>query len=505
MKILTAHQTKAADRYTIKHKPIKSIDLMEHAATLCNNWIVDKFIFNIYETNKSFKIFVGPGNNGGDGLVIARYLTREIKRWFFNNSSIKVYILNISENFSTDFLINLERLKRINKDIYYIDSEKDFPVIGSKDILIDAIFGSGLTRPVDGLVDQIINYININKKNKLIAIDIPSGLFAEENHCIVKQTIIKADYTLTLEFPFLSLFFPENQDYVGDFYVIPIGIHQTYKEEVKTNFFTIEKNDLIGKLKKRTKFSHKGHYGHGLFIGGQEGKLGASILAVKAAHRTGIGLLTAYVAENNYALNIASPETMITNNLDLEKYSAVAIGPGLGLGLDAENIVTNILSNIQIPLVLDADAITIIGKNKNLFAKLSNNTILTPHPKEFERLVGVSQNNYQRNKKQLEFSINHGVYIVLKGAHSAITTPDGFCYFNTTGNPGMATGGTGDLLTGIILSLLAQEYPVKQACILGVYLHGLAADIAVKTFGYYSLTPSDIINNIHLAIKKLGV
>ncbi len=502
MKILKASQVREADNYTIKHKPISSINLMEHAATMCSNWIIDKFIFNIYETNKHFKIFVGPGNNGGDGLVLARLITQEVERWFYKNSTVDVYILNFTDNFSHEFLINLERLKKVSKNIYEIKSEKDFSVINKEDIIIDAIFGSGLSRVASGLPEKVINFINQSINNEVIAIDIPSGLFGEENHKIENQTIIKANYTLTFEFPFLSFFFQENQDYVGEFNVVPIGIHENFKQKVLTNYFTTEKKNILGKIKKRAKFSHKGNYGHGLLIAGQKEKMGASILAAKAAHRAGIGLLTVYT-EDNTTLNITSPETMITQELDFDKYSAIAIGQGLGLDTKAENLLKNVLENSQKPLVIDADAITIIEKNKVYFAKFYKNVIFTPHPKEFERLVGKTENNYQRNLKQIEFSVNKGVYVILKGAYTAITTPEGNCYFNTTGNPGMATGGSGDLLTGIILSLLAQGYSEKEACILGVYLHGLAADIAVKTFGNQSLMPSDIINNIHLAIKEV--
>ncbi len=501
MKILKAIKVKEADNYTIKHKPISSINLMEHAATMCSNWIIDKFIFNIYETNKHFKIFVGPGNNGGDGLVIARLINQEVGRWFYKNSTVDIYILNFTDNFSPDFLINLERLKKVTKNIFEVKSEKGFPVINKEDIIIDAIFGSGLSREVNGLPAKVINFINESVNNKVVAIDIPSGLFGEENHKTENQAIIKANYTITFEFPFLSFFFQENQDYVGDFYVIPIGIHPNYIQKVKTNYFTTEKENIAGKIKKRAKFSHKGNFGHGLLIAGQKEKMGASILAAKAAHRTGIGRLTVY-NEDSIALNISSPETMITQKLDFEKYSAIAIGQGLGLDSDAENLLKNLLENSQKPLVIDADAITIIGKNKNLLADLQKNIIFTPHLKEFERLVGKSKNNYQRNLKQIKLSVKKGVYVILKGAYTAITTPEGNCYFNTTGNPGMATGGSGDLLTGIILSLLSQGYSEEEACIIGVYLHGLAADIASEMFGNHSLMPSDIINNIHLAIKN---
>ena len=513
MKIFSAQKVRDADTYTIKHEPISSIDLMERAGIQCSEWLKAHFISDIFEKTKNFKIFVGPGNNGGDGLVIARHLTSEVQRWFFDNSKVKIYIVQFTDKFSDDFKINLDRLKKTNQNIYTISANDELLEINKDDIVIDAIFGSGLSRPVKGLPEKFIEHINNSPSKSIISIDIPSGLFAEENHK-QKQTIVQADHTLTFEFPFLSFFFPENQNYIKNTVVLPIGLHQKYINKTETPYYIIEKSYIRKTLKPRLKYSHKGNFGHGLLIAGSYGKMGAAILATKAAHRAGIGLLTAHVTNSCVdVVHNASPETMLDiSKFDLinltltilEKFNAVAIGPAINLNTASTEVVKKLIKSYKAPLVIDADAITILGQNKELLEKLPKNSILTPHPKEFERIAGKTSNNYQRLQKQIELSEKYNIYIILKGANTSISCPDGKCYFNITGNPGMATGGSGDVLTGMILSFLAQGYKPKDASILSVYLHGQAGDIAAKEYGFVSLTPSDIINNIHKAILAVS-
>ena len=510
MKIFTAQKVSKIDAYTIKHEPIKSIDLMERAATQCSEWLKENFISDIFEISKNFKIFVGPGNNGGDGLVVARHLTEEVNKWFFENSKVKIYIVKFTDKLSEDFKINLERLKKINNNIQTITDKSELPKINNDDIIIDAIFGSGLTRPVEGFPAKVIKHINNSTNKSVISIDVPSGLFGEENHK-QKQVIIKADYTLTFEFPFLSFFFPENQDFITNFKVLPIGLSKKYIEKSETKYFTVEKKYISDTIKTRKKYAHKGNFGHGLLIAGSYGTMGAAVLSAKAAHRTGIGLLTAHATKCCIEImQNSSPETMISTEEvtqkypskvnNIQKYNSIGIGPGIGLHQNTALLLQNIIENSTTPLVIDADAITLLGKNKKYLDNLPKNSILTPHLKEFERIAGKTANNYQRNLKQIEFSKKYGIYIILKGANTAISCPDGKCYFNQTGNQGMATGGSGDVLTGMILALLAQGYKPKEAAILGVYLHGAAGDIAAEKFGYYSLIASDIIDNIHNAI-----
>ena len=498
MKIFKAEQVKEADNYTITNEPISSIDLMERAALNCT-----KKIRKIGKKKQTINIFVGPGNNGGDGLAIARNLHQ--KRY-----SIKVFILNFTKNYSQDFTENLNRLRKLNfENIFTIEKSESFPQIKKSEIIIDAIFGSGLSRNIEGLPKDIILLLNKCKATK-IAIDIPSGLFGEENKHL-NQIIFKADYTLTFEYPFLSFFFPENERFVGRFNIIKIGVHPNYIKKTKTNFYYTEKKNI--KIKKRTKFSHKGTFGHSLIIAGSYEKAGAAILSIKAAHRIGAGLVTALVPKCNYQItHITSPETMlkidsseyfISKLPELKPYNSIAIGPGISFNDLTIEMLKNLCINYNKPIIFDADAITIIAKNNDLLNIIPENSIFTPHPKEFERLVGVETNNYKRLQLQVNFSKKYKCYIVLKGANTCISTPNGKCYFNSTGNPGMATGGSGDVLTGIISGLIAQNYTPKQACKIGVFLHGLAGDIAIKKTGENSLIASDIIDFLPKAFFKI--
>jgi len=421
-------------------------------------------------------------------------------------NKVRVFVIKFTDRFSPDFKTNLERLKNTNVEVVYITSSSQFPKLTKKDVVIDAIFGSGLNRPVHGLPAEIIEKINQSEKKLVISVDIPSGLFGEENHR-EPQVIVKADYTLTFEFPFLSFFFAENEEYVGEFVIIPIGIHPDYIAQAQTNYFTIEGKDIKAKIKPRRKFSHKGNYGHGLLVAGKYGTMGAAVLAARAAHRTGIGLLTAHIPGKCVdVMQISSPETIVDVDADseisthvesLEKYNAVGIGPGIGTGEKSAALLKDLFERARDKrFVIDADAITILGQHKQWYELLPPKSILTPHPKEFERLVGKSENHYQRNLMQIKFSKEHNVIVVLKGAYTAISLPDGRCFFNPTGNPGMATGGSGDVLTGMILSLLAQGYSPEDAAMIGVYLHGLAGDVAADLLGMQAMLPSDIISFI---------
>lgn len=502
MKILKTTQVKEADDFTIKNEPISSIDLMERAATNVTNWILEE----LSEQN-NFTIFAGIGNNGGDGLVVARLLAKAKK-------NIQLFIVEFSKKYSEDFQINLKRLEKSKVEIKYIREIGDFPEIKSKNVIIDAIFGSGLTRPVLGFAGDVIKKINKINKKFLVAIDIPSGLFGEENHHLKEQNIINADITLTFEFPFLAFMFAENYKFVGEFFVIPIGVSPEFIDKAETDFFIIENEQVASIYKSPEKFAHKGNFGYGLLVAGGYGRMGAAVLAAKAAHRTGIGLLTAHVASKCVdIMQISSPETMLSIDIDkksltkiknLKKYNAIGVGPALGFNSKSVELLKKLLvKNKEKSYVIDADAITIISKNKDFYKIIPKNSILTPHPKEFERLVGVTKNNFQRLLLQRAFSEKHKVIIVLKGAYTSISLPNGKVYFNPTGNPGMATAGSGDVLTGIILALLAQGYKSDEAAILGVYLHGYAGDSANVDLNTSSMIASDLINYIDLGFDMI--
>ncbi|MFC2096930.1 NAD(P)H-hydrate dehydratase [Bacteroidota bacterium] len=501
MKILFSNQIREADAYTIKNLPILSVDLMEKAAEQLFEWIVSK-----YSVDNNFVIFCGPGNNGGDGLALARMLAE--KKYY-----VKVFLIKTEKGPQGDSLINYYRLiEQARAEILFIENENDLPAIKKNEIIIDALFGSGLSRPLDGLPAAICSYIN-NSNSEVISIDIPSGLFGEDNSGNNLNNVVKANYTLSLQFPKLSFFFPDSGEKVGHWDVLPIGLHKDFISSVNVNHYFISKEYLSGLVKKRNKFSHKGNFGHALLIAGSYGMMGAAVLASKACLRTGTGLLTTHVPRYGYQIMQKSfPECMVSIDRsdilfseapDLSPFSAVGIGPAIGCKNKTARGLEKLLDEIKVPLVIDADGLNILGENRHLLQKLPENTILTPHPKEFERIAGKAKNGYSRNKLQKEFSEKYKVIVVLKGAHTSVTNIDGKTYFNTTGNPGMATAGSGDVLTGIILSFLSQTYKPFYSALLGVYLHGFSGDIASKNYSEESLIASDMIEKLGEAWKHL--
>lgn len=501
MKIFSSDKVREIDAYTIKNEPIKSIDLMERAATDLFKWFITNF-----ERSRNVKVFTGPGNNGGDGLALSRMLADA-------GYNVKVFYLAFSSKTSNDWVINKDRLiKQAKTEYQEIGDITDFPFIRPGDIVIDSIFGSGLTRPVSGFPAQVISKINEAEAN-VVSVDIPSGLFGEDNTVNNMDSIIRADITLTLQFPKISFFFADNQDFVGKYYVLPIGLHPSKISSTPTDYHVVDNSFVAGILQNRNRFDHKGHFGHGLMIAGSCGKAGAAVLASHAALRTGIGLLTAHVPRPvAEIIHIALPEAMVkcdqsdimvTEIVEPDIYDALGIGPGLGTKPNTRKGLRNLLQKYKGPLVIDADALNIIASEKDLPELITKDTVLTPHPGEFRRLTGSEETEFARLIKQQEYSKRHKCVIILKGANSSVSLPDGRVWFNSTGNPGMATAGSGDVLTGMILSLLAQGYKPSEAAIAAVYIHGMAGDIASEKTGYESLIASDIIENIGNSFKKI--
>jgi len=491
MKILSSEQIRSADAYTIANEPISSIDLMERAATACTGWIKEHI-----PIQSSIRIFCGPGNNGGDGLAIARMLLQ-------GGYKCQVFIPRIAENYSADFLENERRLHGSFPDsLHDIKNEDDFPLTGTGDVVIDALFGTGLSKPLEGLYARLIDHLN-KSGAEIISIDIPSGLYAD--HFTQSHAVINAQHTLTFESAKLAFLFSNNEMFVGDFHILDIGLDKKFIEEIQVENFYLTREDLLPLVKYRTKFSHKGIYGHAMIVAGSKGKMGAAVMAVKAALRAGAGLVSAIVPASGIdIMQISCPEAMVvTGKIDPENFSAIGIGPGIGTDEKATASLEKILKQSNRSLVIDADALNIISKNKKLLKKIPTNSILTPHPKEFERLAGKSKNDFDRHELQLSVSKKHNVIVVLKGAHTCITTPDGRSFFNSTGNPGMAKGGSGDVLTGMITSLLAQGYTSEDAALLGVYLHGLAGDLAAEKMGMDGMVAGDVIKSIPDAWRNI--
>lgn len=501
MKIFLTEQIKEIDDFTIKHEPVASIDLMERAAGQVFKWITER-----YGRSDRFVVFAGPGNNGGDGLALARMLAAE-------RYDIEVHYVNFTDKTSPDWGKNRKRLEAEAKiRLNNLTNTDQFPVISSGDIIIDAIFGSGVTRQVEGLAGDVIKMINIADATR-ISIDIPSGLFCEDNSKNSRECVIKANYTLSFQFPKLAFMFAENAACVGEWVVLPIGLNGHAIINTPSPYYFLSVKDVAPLIKTRKRFDHKGNFGHGLLVSGSSGKMGAAVLGANAALRTGIGLITCHIPSSGISILQSSvPEAMVKHDKSSEyvsiigitdSFTAVGIGPGLGTEPESQKALYNLLTECKKPMVIDADALNILSLKKEWLSLLLPGTILTPHPKEFERLAGKTYDGLARLKRQNEFSKQYNCVVILKGANTSVATPEGKVFFNSTGNPGMATGGSGDVLTGIILSLLAQGYTSENAAVLGVYLHGLAGDLAAGESCFESIIASDIINNIGKAFNRI--
>lgn len=501
MKILDAPQIRQVDAQTIEQEPIKSIDLMERAARQCFLRIK-----RLMKPGLGIKVFCGMGNNGGDGLAIARMLAG-------SGYPVKVYKVVHTENASQDFKINEERLKKVRRaELIELISEKHLPEVGKEDLIIDALFGTGINRPLKGLPAKVVQHIN-QSGAFVVSIDLPSGLFCEDNRGNDYKKVVKANLTLTFQLPKLALLLPGNASFSGHWEILDIKLHPDAIAFAETRNFYLEAEDIRSFYRPREKYDHKGHFGHALLLAGSYGKAGAAVLAARAAMKTGAGLLTAHLPSGLVPIMQASlPEAMcladeghsiITHPGDVSFYNAIAVGPGIGKDPQTANALKLLIQNTQNPLVLDADALNLLSENPTWLSFLPGGSVLTPHPREFERLVGKFPDDYERLEIARAFSLKYQVYLVLKGAHTAIVSPDGKIFFNSTGNPGMATAGSGDVLTGIILGWMAQGYSPLQSALAGVHIHGLAGDMAARSQGPESLIAGDIVAQLPKAIKRI--
>jgi ADP-dependent NAD(P)H-hydrate dehydratase / NAD(P)H-hydrate epimerase len=501
MKILSASQVREADAYTMQHEPVSSIDLMERAALRCAHWITEHF-----PSSQPVYIYCGTGNNGGDGLAIARLLAAK-------QYSVHAFILVYSDKRSADFTINEERLKKTKgAEIHYIEDPSQVVMPPRAACVVDAILGSGLSKPVEGFLASVIDKLN-SSGAYIVSIDLPSGLFADDNTGNPKDNIIRASHTLTFQTPKLTFMLPAYAPFVGDFTVLDIGLDMDFINSASSKDHFITMDDAWSLLSVRRKFSHKGDYGHALLVCGSFGKMGAAVLAGKACLRSGAGLVTMQVPECGYHIvQTCVPEAMaivdkgehfLTELPRWSSFNAAGVGPGIAREEQTQSMLKLLVQEVRLPLVFDADALNILGENKTWISFLPGGSILTPHPKEFERMAGSWSSDEERCRLHRSFAVKHNVYVVLKGAHTAVACPDGSMYFNSTGNPGMATGGSGDVLTGLITGLLAQGYPPRDASILGVYVHGLAGDLAAAALSEEGMTAGDIIDHLPAAWKHL--
>lgn len=500
MKILSAEQIKSADQYTIENEPISSIDLMERAGERLTTRLLD-----IFSQTNDYIIVAGTGNNGGDGLVMARLL-------YGQHKNVKVFVLHTGK-LSDELILNIDRYEKLGKSVEFIKSINDVSLIQPSNdaLIIDALFGNGLSRPLEGVAAELVKYINALPQLK-VAVDVPSGLSVDGKHISTVQNTVLSHLTLTIQFPKLAFMFAENEKFIGKWEIIDIGLHPDAIQQSQTDFYSLDEKMIRDMVQPRETFSHKGTFGHVCICAGSKGKIGASILSAKAALRTGCGLLTLHVP-SSAAMEIHSqfPEAMVeadendtyltTTVKNISNFHAIGFGPGVDKHKETANVLKHLIQNVAQPLVIDADGLNILAENKTWLQFLHGSTILTPHPGEFDRLTEKHKSAYDRWNTQREFSKKHGVYVVLKGHHTSITTPTGLCFFNTTGNSGMATAGSGDVLTGIITSLCAQGYSPLHASLLGVYLHGYAGDVAAEQLSETSIIASDIIDHIPVFFK----
>jgi len=499
MKVFTSDDIRKIDSATMQLEPVTPAGLMERAASTLFQRIKD-----LVAPDRKINIFAGPGNNGGDGLVLARLMHEE---GYF----VRVYVVETGSAHSAEFKLNAERLERSGIIQVTIADPGQFPSISRDEVIIDAIFGTGLRKSPAGLAAGVIHRINATGAY-IISVDVPSGLFCEDNSLSERNSIVRASRTITFQFPKLSFMFAGNGEFTGEWEVIDIGLHPGTIAAMPTPYHYILRESVRPLLKGRGKFDHKGRFGHVLLIAGSYGKAGAATLSAGAALRTGAGLVTVHTSTASVlALQAALPEAMvspdpgsanITTLPDLMQYDAVGAGPGLGTDPDTAGVLAELLEKISVPLVLDADALNIVSQNRALLEHLPPQTILTPHPGEFRRLTASDSSDFHLLQEQVRFSVKYKCIVVLKGAHTSVTLPDGRTFFNSTGNPGMATGGSGDVLTGMIASLLAQGYEPADAAVVAVYLHGLSGDIALRIHSEESVIAGDILMNIGRAFRE---
>ena len=501
MKIFTSAQIHELDKYTIEHEPISSIDLMERAAKALTVAVMAE-----WSTATPIVVFAGPGNNGGDALAMARMLVEQ-------SYNVTAYLFNISGRLSEDCAANKARLiEKRAKALIEVKEEFEPPRLDENTLVIDGLFGSGLNKPLGGGFASLAKYINA-APSKVVSIDIPSGLMTDDNTYNIRANIVRADLTLTLQQKKLSFLFPENQQYIGRMKVLDIRLSQEGIDKIEANYTLVEENDIRPLLLKRNPYAHKGNMGNALIIAGCYGMGGASVLATKACLRAGAGKVTAHTPkQNNVIMQVSVPEaiiqldrdeTIFSEAVEAEDYNAVGIGPGLGTNEQTAIAVITQIRRSQCPVVVDADAINILANHRAWLQQVPKGVILTPHPKELERLEGHSTDSYEQLTKARTLAERLQAFVILKGHHSALCLPDGHVIFNSTGNAGMATAGSGDVLTGIITGLLARGYKQQEACLIGMYLHGLAGDIAVRELGEESLIASDLIQYLPQAFKKL--
>lgn len=501
MKVLSAQQMRELDRLTIDINNETSLDLMLRAATAFSQAFNKR-----WDEDTPVIVFAGPGNNGGDALAVARLLIDM-------GYDVSTYLFNPQHKLSADCATCKDQLTSIPR-VRFLEVHEQFepPTLNEGMVIIDGLFGTGLNKPLTGGFASLARFINA-APSTVVAIDMPSGLMSENNQGNTPDTIVRADHTFTFQYPKLSLLLDGYAPYYGAVELLDIELASSAANDMNTRFQTIEAKDVASLIKQRPATAHKGTFGTALLVAGRYGMAGAAVLAAKACLRSGVGKVAVHTAlKNNDILQIAVPEAIVVHDAsathittlpsDLSAYNSIGVGPGIGTLSDTAAALEQLFAKAGSPIVVDADALNLLALHRHLIARLPHGSILTPHPGELQRIMGAASSPEALLQKALQLAEASSSYVVLKGHSTAICTPSGEAYFNTTGNAGMATAGAGDVLTGMLTSFLAQGYSPLSASIIGVYLHGRAGDKAEQNFCQHTLTASDIINHFHHAFKE---
>lgn len=501
MKIPNVQDMRELDAATCKAESIDSAELMERAAQR-----VADFIKQRYAKNRPMVVFAGPGGNGGDGLAVARMLSESGYR-------VQAFLFNTTGALSADCRLNSERLADCpDANFVEVTSQFEAPEVKAGTVIVDALFGTGINKPLNGGYAALVAFIN-NSGAEVVSIDMPTGLMTEDNNFNVRSSIVRATHTLTFQLPKLAQLLADNHLFVGELHLLDIGLSKAAIDAMESRFFLTEAAEVKRMIKHRSPFGHKGTFGHALLIAGKYGMAGAAVLLARACLRSGVGKVTLHTPKkNNDILQIAVPEAVLSHDndeniftapLSVDGYNALAIGPGIGTDKRTALALIEQVSRTRVPLVMDADAINILGDRKGWIQQVPKDTVFTPHPGEMRRLGICNADSLSTLNEAMEMAQRHQFYIVLKGHFTAVCTPEGRVYFNPTGGSGLSTAGSGDVLTGVITALLAQKYSIENACRLGVYLHGLAGDIASERLGEEGVTAGDIIAALPDAFKAL--
>jgi ADP-dependent NAD(P)H-hydrate dehydratase / NAD(P)H-hydrate epimerase len=514
VRILTAAQMREADRFTIEEIGIPSLVLMENAG----RQVVAAMEAGYEERlNGRVAVLCGRGNNGGDGFVVARTLLQR-------GVDCAVFVVGAVADVRGDARVNLDILGRLGVTVVEVNDEQTwelhFSEIAQCTIIVDAIFGTGLKQPLGGMLETVAADLNASGI-PIVAIDLPSGLSADTPHLI--GDCIDASMTVTLAAPKLPLILPPGEAYAGDVVIADIGVPTEVIEGLDgPQIELLTREDVRSLVEPRAADSHKGDFGRVLVIGGSRGKTGAAYLSGMGALRAGAGLVTIATPASCLPIVASLAPEFMTEPLDendagqvtargidrvLEfNQDVIACGPGIGRSAEVAEFVRALLDRAEAPLVLDADALTVLADDPGRLAgREERHVIVTPHPGEMARLVGSTTDEVQANRIEVAstFATTHHVYVVLKGHRTVIATPEGRVFINPTGNAGMATGGTGDVLTGMIAAFLAQLLDAEAACRLGVFLHGVAGDLAEASEGELAMTASDVLAHVGDAMCEL--